>query len=266
LTPRAVRAPSRVPSGTAWLNRTSKLARRENGRGCGEKAANAASPGPAQNLCRREGPQRAANRTPSSNPTRFLCDINDLLAVQGVRSEPVSADFPVKQGKNREISRITPESGPRALHNALIFLLFLAEFPTRWNREFFGRNRELFARNRELHFPVGFRQLVRLDHRRWKAGPGSANPTPTLIQLQSTIEKRRDFCGGRSFWYGQPVSSRSTILEKRILSVLRLRPAAEKFKKCDGSGFSGTTGAPAYVVATPAQIGGRNGHPHSAMR
>ncbi len=32
---------------------------------------------------------------------------NDLwLAVQGVSSEPVSADFPVKQGKNREFSRI----------------------------------------------------------------------------------------------------------------------------------------------------------------
>ena len=31
----------------------------------------------------------------------YLC-----LAVQAVSSEPVSADFPVKQGKNREFSRI----------------------------------------------------------------------------------------------------------------------------------------------------------------
>jgi hypothetical protein len=32
---------------------------------------------------------------------------NDLwLVVQAVWSEPVSADFPVKQGKNREFSRI----------------------------------------------------------------------------------------------------------------------------------------------------------------
>ncbi len=34
---------------------------------------------------------------------------NDLwLAVQGVSSEPVSPEFPVKQGKNREFSRISP--------------------------------------------------------------------------------------------------------------------------------------------------------------
>ena len=30
------------------------------------------------------------------------------LAVQAVSSEPVSADFPVKQGKNREFSQIQP--------------------------------------------------------------------------------------------------------------------------------------------------------------
>ncbi len=35
---------------------------------------------------------------------------NDLwMAVQGVSSEPVSAEFPVKQGKNREFLRIWPE-------------------------------------------------------------------------------------------------------------------------------------------------------------
>ncbi len=39
----------------------------------------------------------------------------------------------------------------------------------------------------------------------------------------------------------RPVSSRSTTPAKRILNALRLRPAAEKFKKCNGFGFSGTT-------------------------
>ena len=39
----------------------------------------------------------------------------------------------------------------------------------------------------------------------------------------------------------RPVSSRSTAPAKRILNALRLRPAAEKFKKCNGFGFSGTT-------------------------
>ena len=58
--------------------------------------------GPAQ------GPRTAANRTGSSNPALFFCDIKDLLAVQGVSSEPVSPEFPVKQGKNREFSQICP--------------------------------------------------------------------------------------------------------------------------------------------------------------
>ena len=38
-----------------------------------------------------------------------------------------------------------------------------------------------------------------------------------------------------------PVSSHSTLPAKRTLSALGLRPAAEKFKKCNGFGFSGAT-------------------------
>ena len=46
---------------------------------------------------------------------------NDLrLAVQAVRSEPVSHDFPVKQGKNREFMQISPQKGPRKARNILI--------------------------------------------------------------------------------------------------------------------------------------------------
>ncbi len=44
-----------------------------------------------------------------SNPARFLFYIKDLLAVQAVSSEPVSAEFPVIQGKNREFLQIQPD-------------------------------------------------------------------------------------------------------------------------------------------------------------
>ncbi len=88
--------------------------------------------------------------------TRGHCAINsgpyqrrgkpgDLVVLQAVSSEPVSGDFPVKQGKYREILRITPESGPRALCNALIFLRFLVEFPTRRNREIFWAEQGLLS-------------------------------------------------------------------------------------------------------------------------
>jgi len=43
----------------------------------------------------RKGPQTAAKRTGGSNFDFFSCDINDLLAVQAVLSELVSANFPV---------------------------------------------------------------------------------------------------------------------------------------------------------------------------
>ena len=76
--------------------------------------------------------------------------MTEVVAVDAVSIEPVSADFPVNQGKYREISRITPESDPRALRSALIFLLFFANFPKRHNREFSESNREFWARNREF--------------------------------------------------------------------------------------------------------------------
>ncbi len=78
--------------------------------------------------------------------------------MQRVSSEPVSPEFPVKQGKNREFSRITLELGPRTRRNALIFLLFLAEFPKHWNREFKSQNREFKSQNRELSGGSGNRR------------------------------------------------------------------------------------------------------------
>ncbi len=61
--------------------------------------------GPAPVSAGRQGRRTAENRTDSSNLVRFFCYIKDLLAVQAVSSEPVSADFPVKQGNNRKFSR-----------------------------------------------------------------------------------------------------------------------------------------------------------------
>ncbi len=72
------------------------------------------------------------------------------LAVQAVCSEPVSAEFPVKQGKNREFSQNHPIIGPIKPSNSLVSLVFWVEFPKLRNREFFWTNREFNPRNREL--------------------------------------------------------------------------------------------------------------------
>ena len=88
--------------GIVRLNRISILARRENGHGYGENAANPASPGPAQEPCRRDGPQTAANRIDSSKSGPKFCDIKDLLAVQRVSSEPVSGAEETISLLNRE--------------------------------------------------------------------------------------------------------------------------------------------------------------------
>ncbi len=91
--------------GLTRLNRTSKLARRENVCEAADNAERPRSPSPARAAAGRQGPRTAAERTGSSNPARLFCDIKDLLAVQAVSSEPVSPEFPVKQGKNREFWR-----------------------------------------------------------------------------------------------------------------------------------------------------------------
>jgi hypothetical protein len=55
----------------------------------------------------------------------LFCDIKDLLAVQPVMSELVSADFPVKQGKNREYSGIWPANRRFIWSKRLSSLIFL---------------------------------------------------------------------------------------------------------------------------------------------
>ena len=62
--------------------------------------------------------------------------------VEAVSSEPVSTDFPVKQGKNREIVRISPQKCPNLSDNILISRGILSEFPKEYNREIFQPNRE----------------------------------------------------------------------------------------------------------------------------
>ncbi len=72
------------------------------------------------------------------------------VVVDAVSSEPVSAEFPVKQGINREFSQNHPLIRPVGASNTLVSLAFRVEFPKHRNREFFQRNREFNLRNREL--------------------------------------------------------------------------------------------------------------------
>ncbi len=70
--------------------------------------------------------------------------------VQAVCSEPVSADFPVKQGINREFLQNHPFIRPVGASNTLVLRVFSVKFPKDRNREFFWPNREFNPRNREL--------------------------------------------------------------------------------------------------------------------
>ncbi len=72
------------------------------------------------------------------------------VAVEAVSSEPVSAEFPVKQGINREFLQNHPLIRPVGPSNTLVSRVFLVEFPKHRNREFFWPNREFYSRNREL--------------------------------------------------------------------------------------------------------------------
>ena len=71
------------------------------------------------------------------------------LAVGAVSGETVAAEFPVRQGKNREFSRNHPFIRPIVPSNALVSLVFWVDFPKHRNRDFFQRNREFYPCNRE---------------------------------------------------------------------------------------------------------------------
>ncbi len=72
------------------------------------------------------------------------------MVVQAVCCEPVSPEFPVKQGKNREFSRNRPKMASIWRSNDLISQGYLTEFPTKRNREIFRPNRNIKLRNREF--------------------------------------------------------------------------------------------------------------------
>ncbi len=82
----------------------------------------------------------------------------EIMAVDAVCSEPVSAEFPVKQVKNREFSQNHPLIRPVGRSNRLGSQVFSVEFPKRRNRELFQRNREFHPRNRELSGGSGNRR------------------------------------------------------------------------------------------------------------
>jgi hypothetical protein len=64
---------------------------------------------------------------------------NKYLRWLGTQSgaNPSQWDFPVKQGKNREILQFAADRGADAPHNAQFSLVISDKFPTRDNREFF---------------------------------------------------------------------------------------------------------------------------------
>jgi len=107
-------------------------------------AATAQKPAPA-------GPGMGVGQTPTARmiaPSRFSINycfnIIKLVVVQGVLSEPVSASFPVKQGKNREFSQYGGILSVLPPRNTLELRQFLSNFPTHKNREFKSLNREFF--------------------------------------------------------------------------------------------------------------------------
>ena len=77
-------------------------------------------------------------------PEEPFYDNDLLLAVQGVSSEPVSLEFPVKQGKNREFSQNRGILSVLISRKVLELRQFLSNFPTHKNREFKSLNREIF--------------------------------------------------------------------------------------------------------------------------
>ena len=105
--------------------------------------------------------------------------------MQAVCGELVSADFPVMQGKNREFSRVPPPEGLNQVRNILESCHFLAQFPTKWNREIFRANRELIQRNRE--FSAGIREALEYQ-------VGSEIQDVTRTVLTGAIRYHADRC------------------------------------------------------------------------
>ncbi len=100
--------------GIARLNRTSKLAGRENVCEAADNAERPRSLGPARAAARREGPRTGANRIGSSNPDRKLFYIKGLVAVRGASIEPVSRAWATNSLgiRNKEFGSGSSKPGP----------------------------------------------------------------------------------------------------------------------------------------------------------
>jgi hypothetical protein len=61
----------------------------------------------------------------------------EWVVVDAVSSEPVSGNFPVKQGKNREFLRIWADSRHEAPYKMLNSGHFSSQFPKKLNRELY---------------------------------------------------------------------------------------------------------------------------------
>ena len=97
----------RRPQRAAWG--TTKTHVRDFGSGSRLFAAPHRSHQATAGLRCRPKPRKLRQESQDTGDTQKQCNINGLeVAVQGVSSEPVSAEFPVKQGKNREFSQNQP--------------------------------------------------------------------------------------------------------------------------------------------------------------
>ncbi len=125
------------------------------------------SPGHGRRQCPGQTPRNRGASAACIHGPRFA---GKWVVVQAVSSEPVSADFPVIQGKNREFSENQAVMDRIRCSNQLISHVFLIEFPKHRNREIFQPNRKFKSRNREL-----------------SGGSGNRNTGPPQVQIGGTL-------------------------------------------------------------------------------
>ena len=113
----------------------------------------------ASNRARPDAPNHWARR---SDWDPLSSGAIEVLVVEAVSGEPVSAEFPAKQGKNREIPCIRPEAHRHLPPNRLFSQPFLAKFPSNKNRELSDRNREDLGGNRGFTILLGICGPLRL--------------------------------------------------------------------------------------------------------
>ncbi len=139
--------PMREPGHDICKNWGQKIRPQRRSAGSGGNSDIGASPGRLYDGRSAQTRRKRATFETRNRGPRFA---EKRVVVQAVRSEPVSAEFPVKQGINREFLRNHPVIRPFLISNTLVSLVYFAKFPKHRNREFFQRNREFNPWNREL--------------------------------------------------------------------------------------------------------------------